>query len=72
MKFNKLLLMFIAVLVASLVVSAQEASIQQFKQMMEKSAENLTTYTYSRSAETKIPFTRNMMRLKLLMERWIW
>jgi len=59
MKFSKLLLMFIAVLVASLVVSAQETSIQQLKQTMEKSAENLTTYTYSRSAEAKLLYTND-------------
>jgi hypothetical protein len=59
MKFDKLLLMFIAVLVASVVVSAQEASIQQLKQTMENSAENLTTYTYSRSAEAKLLYTND-------------
>ena len=51
MKFNKILMMLLAILAASVVVSAQDASIQQLKQTMEKSAENLTTYTYSRSAE---------------------
>ncbi len=59
MKLDKLLLMFIAVLVASVVVSAQEASIQQLKQTMEKSAENLTTYAYSRSAEAKLLYTND-------------
>jgi hypothetical protein len=56
-KFNKLILILIAVLAASVVVSAQDASIQQLKQMMEKSAENLTTYTYSRSGETNLFYT---------------
>jgi hypothetical protein len=59
MKFNKILLMFIAILVASVVVSAQDANIQQLKQTMENSAENLTTYTYSRSAEAKLLYTND-------------
>jgi hypothetical protein len=61
MKFNKFLLLLISVLAVSAVVSAQEASIQQLKQMMEKSAENLTTYTYSRSAETKLLYTNDSL-----------
>ena len=61
MKFNKLLLLLIIVLAASVVVSAQEASIEQLKQMMEKSAENLTTYTYSRSGETTLLYTNDSL-----------
>jgi len=61
MKFNKFLLLLIIVLAVLAVVSAQEASIQQLKQMMEKSAENLTTYTYSRSGEPKLLYTNNSL-----------
>ena len=62
MKFNKFLLLLIIVLATSVVVvSAQEASIQQLKQMMEKSAENLTTYTYSRSGETTLLYTNDSL-----------
>jgi hypothetical protein len=61
MKFNRYLLLLIAVLAASAVISAQETSIQQLKQMMEKSSENLTTYTYSRSGETKLLYTNDSL-----------
>ena len=61
MKFNKLLLMLLAILAASIVVSAQEVGIEQLKMMMEKSAENLTTYTYSRSAESKLLYENNSL-----------
>jgi len=60
-KFNKLLLMLLAILAASIVVSAQEVGIEQLKMMMEKSAENLTTYTYSRSAESKLLYENNSL-----------
>jgi hypothetical protein len=58
-KFNKLFLMLLAILAASIVVSAQEVGIEQLKMMMEKSTENLTTYTYSRSAESKLLYKNN-------------
>jgi hypothetical protein len=38
MKFNQLLLMFLAILAAATVVSAQQPSVDQLKQMMEKSS----------------------------------
>jgi hypothetical protein len=44
--------MLLAIFAASMVVSAQEANIQQLKQTTENSANNLTSYTYSRSAES--------------------
>jgi hypothetical protein len=52
MKLNQLLLMLLALMSASAIVSAQEASVDQLKQMMENSTMNLTTYTYARHAQT--------------------
>jgi hypothetical protein len=37
--------MLLAIFAASMVVSAQEANIQQLKQTTENSAKNLTSYT---------------------------
>lgn len=54
MKLNSSYLILLAILMAATVVSAQEVSVDQLKQMMAMSAENLTTYTYSRSAEGKL------------------
>jgi len=51
--------MLIAILAASIIVSAQEVNVNQLKQMMETSLDNLTTYTYTRSAETVILYTNN-------------
>jgi hypothetical protein len=62
MKFNQLLVMLLAILAAASVVSAQEASVGQLKQMMEKSAGNLTTYTYIRSAESDIRYSNASLK----------
>ena len=62
MKSNKILIMLLAILAASVVVSAQEANIQQLKQSAENSANNLTTYTYSRSAESMLIYSNNTLR----------
>ena len=62
MKFNQLLVMLLAILAAASVVSAQEVSVGQLKQMMEKSAGNLTTYTYSRSAESHIDYSNASLK----------
>ncbi len=42
----------------------QDVSIDQLKQMMTQSAENLTTYTYSRSAESKIIYSNDSLNQK--------
>jgi len=62
MKSNKILIMLLAIFAASLVVSAQEANIQQLKQTTENSANNLTSYTYSRSAESMLIYSNNTIR----------
>ena len=67
MKFNQLLVMLLAILAAATVVSAQEASVGQLKQMMEKSAGNLTTYTYTRSAESDIRYSNASLKTVVLM-----
>jgi len=62
MKSNKILIMLLAIFAAFVVVSAQEANIQQLKQMTEDSAKNLTSYTYSRSAESMLIYSNNSLR----------
>jgi hypothetical protein len=62
MKFNQLLVMLLAILAVASVVSAQDVSIDQLKQMMEKSAGNLTTYTYSRSADSTILYSNASLK----------
>jgi len=62
MKSNKILIMLLAIFAASVVVSAQEANIQQLKQTTENSANNLTSYTYSRSAESMLIYSNNTLR----------
>ncbi len=59
MKINKSLLVLLAILTTSMVVSAQEVNVDQLKQMMENSSENLTTYTYTRSSESDIIYTND-------------
>lgn len=54
MKFNQSLLILFAVLMTSAAVSAQDVSINQLTQMMENSTQNLTTYSYSRYADTNL------------------
>jgi hypothetical protein len=57
MKFKKGLLMLLAMLTALATASAQDLSIDQLLQMMENSDENLTTYTYTRTAESRMLFS---------------
>ncbi len=57
MKSNPTIIILLAVLAVPLVASAQEIGIDQLLQMMEKSSDNLTTYTYSRFAENKVVYT---------------
>ncbi len=62
MKFNKILLMLLAILMTFAAVSAQEVDIQQLKQMAKNSAENLTTYAYSRSGESTLVYANDSLR----------
>jgi hypothetical protein len=62
MKFNRLLIILLAIFGASVIVSAQEIGIDQLKQMMGNSAANLTTYTYSRSAESRILYSNDTIK----------
>lgn len=57
MKFIQLFFVVLAILATACAVSAQQPSIDQLKQMMEKSAVNLTTYTYSRSEASDFHFS---------------
>jgi hypothetical protein len=62
MKFNQSLVILFAILAAANVVSAQEVSVDLLKGMMEKSAGNLTTYTYSRTAECNLGYSNSSLK----------
>jgi hypothetical protein len=59
---NKIHIMLLAILLASIAASAQEVNIQQLKHMTEDSLKNLTTYTYYRSAEGLLIYSNNSLR----------
>jgi hypothetical protein len=61
MKFQKGLLMLLAMLAALGSVSALDVSVDQLLQMMENSDENLTTYTYTRTAESRMLFSNESL-----------
>ena len=61
MNFEKGLLMLLAVLTVVAMVSAQDVSVDQLLQMMENSDENLTTYTYTRDAESRMLFSNESL-----------
>lgn len=61
-KFSQSIIIVLAILTAATVVSAQTVSVDQLKQMAEKSAGNLTTYTYSRSAQSDFLFTNASLK----------
>lgn len=65
MKFKQLFLALFAIMAASMIVSGQEVDIDQLRQMMENSAENLTTYTYSRSAESVLIYTNDTVQKRI-------
>lgn len=65
MKINKSLLVLLAILTTSMVVSAQEVNMNQLEQMMENSSENLTTYTYMRSADSNILYTNDTIHKEI-------
>lgn len=44
-------------LIIATAVSAQQISVDQLKQMMSNSSQNLTTYTYNRTADTEISYS---------------
>lgn len=62
MKFSQSIIIMLAILAAATVVSAQTVSVDQLKQMTEKSAGNLTTYTYTRSANSDFIFTNASLK----------
>ena len=62
MKFSQSIIIMLAILAAATVVSAQTVSVDQLKQMTEKSAGNLTTYTYTRSENSDFIFTNSSLK----------
>jgi hypothetical protein len=62
MKFELAVIALFSLLI--LPAFGQDVSIDQLKQMMTQSAENLTTYTYSRSAESKIIYSNDSLNQK--------
>ena len=61
-KLSLSIIITLAILAAATVVSAQTVSVDQLKQMTEKSAGNLTTYTYTRSANSDFLFTNSSLK----------
>jgi hypothetical protein len=59
MRFRKSLLVILAIMATVSVLSAQQPNLDQLKQMMEKSTENLTTYNYMRSASSNFFFSND-------------
>lgn len=57
MKIHIPFIALLTVLVITMAVSAQEISVDQLKQMMSDSSQNLTTYTYNRTADTEIMYS---------------
>jgi hypothetical protein len=62
MKFNRVIFIALLIMAAVTAVSAQQPSVDQLKQMMEKSAGNLTTYTYSRSDSSDFLFSNASLK----------
>jgi hypothetical protein len=59
MRFRKSLLVILAIMAMVSVLSAQQPNLDQLRQMMEKSTENLTTYNYMRSASSNFFFSND-------------
>ena len=62
MKLSQSILIMLVIVAAATVVSAQTANIDQLKQMMEKSAGNLTTYTYTRSENSDFLYSNASLK----------
>lgn len=62
MKFNRLISIALFIMAAATMVSAQQPSIDQLKEMMEMSAGNLTTYNYSRSDSSNFLFSNASLK----------
>jgi len=63
MKIFLTIIVFISLLCLP-VVYAEDISVDQLKQMMTASADNLTTYTYTRSAESNIIYSNESLQDK--------
>ncbi len=64
-----LALMLLTVLVSVMTVSAAEMSADQLKQVIAKSAENLSSYSYSRSADSSALYNNSSVEKKLEVVR---
>jgi hypothetical protein len=62
MKLSQSILIILAILAAATVVSAQPVNVDQLKQMMEKPAGNLSTYTYTRSANSNFLYSNASLK----------
>jgi hypothetical protein len=65
MNARLVILMLLTVLVASIAASTTEVSTDQLKQLMANSAENLSSYTYSRSADSFALYNNSSLEKKL-------
>lgn len=57
MKIRRSFIVLLTMLIITTAVSAQETSVDQLKQMMLNSSQNLTTYAYYRMADTEIIYS---------------
>ncbi len=69
MKINRFIIALTAILIASMIVSAQEVNIGQIKQMVQKSASNITAYTYIRSSENSILYSNESVNTSFIADK---
>ena len=62
MKIHRPIIVLLTMLTLAMAVSAQGISVDQLKQMMSNSSQNLTTYTYNRTADTEIMYTNQSIQ----------
>jgi len=65
MNVKLVILMLLTVLIASMAASTADVSVDQLKQLMAQSAENLSSYTYSRSADSSALYSNSSLEKKL-------
>ncbi len=69
MKISRFIIVLTVFLVTSTLVSAQEANIGQIKQMAEKSASNISAYTYIRSFENNILYSNESINTSFVADK---
>jgi hypothetical protein len=65
MNVKLVFLMLLTVLIASTAASTADVSVDQLKQLMAQSAENLSSYTYSKSADSSAQYSNSSLEKRL-------